>query len=120
MKRDILNHLGEKIGEMEQSDSFTEEQWAEALAVYARPPVVRYPPISVRQLRQAIVLSGVQLAEIDAQLSSLPEPTRSLALIEWEYGTTFRRENNLLSQVKVLLAWSDEDLNNLWQLAMSL
>lgn len=36
--RDILNYLGEKVGEMEQPDDYTEEQWAEAMAPYAAPP----------------------------------------------------------------------------------
>lgn len=38
MKRDILNHLGAKIGEMELPDGTAEEVWEKKLAMYAMPP----------------------------------------------------------------------------------
>lgn len=39
MKRDILNYLGQKIGEMELPDSTTEQEWSAKLAPYAVAPV---------------------------------------------------------------------------------
>lgn len=39
MKRDILNYLGEKIGEMEFANDATEQFIAKKLAPYAIPPV---------------------------------------------------------------------------------
>lgn len=39
MKRDILNHLGQKVGEIELPDGTSEEAWQSKLAAYAVPPV---------------------------------------------------------------------------------
>jgi len=38
MVRDILNHLGEKIGEMDLPDDTSEEVWQQKLAFYAKAP----------------------------------------------------------------------------------
>lgn len=38
MKRDILNHLNEKIGELELPDDTSEEVWSAKLAPYAKEP----------------------------------------------------------------------------------
>lgn len=42
MTRDILNHLGKKIGELELPDGTSEEVWTEKLSVYATPPPTQY------------------------------------------------------------------------------
>ena len=47
MKRDILNYLGQKIGELELSDDTPEEVWNQKLAVYAKAPEVVTPSIIV-------------------------------------------------------------------------
>lgn len=49
MVRDILNHLGEKIGEMELPDDTTEEAWQAVLAPYAVAP-----PSPQQVMQQAI------------------------------------------------------------------
>ncbi len=36
--RDILNHLGVKIGELSLEDGTSEEEWSSRLAAYAEPP----------------------------------------------------------------------------------
>lgn len=38
-KRDILNYLGEKIGELELPIGTSEEIWQAKLALYAIPPI---------------------------------------------------------------------------------
>ena len=38
MKRDILNHLGEVVGELELPDDTAEEVWSERLDIYRVPP----------------------------------------------------------------------------------
>jgi hypothetical protein len=43
MKRDILNYLNEKIGELELPDETSEDVWQKKLAVYALPPIVETP-----------------------------------------------------------------------------
>ncbi len=81
---------------------------------------VAMPDISAKQLRQAIVLSGLTEAYVQGVLEALPEPTRSLALIEWEYETKFSRNNPLLNDMAPMIGFTDQDLDNLWTLAGSL
>lgn len=121
-KRDIYNHLGQKIGELELPNETTEEQWAEKLSPYAIDPdeVVSTPNVTPRQIRQALVLSGVSMESVDAAIASLPEPMHSMAKIEWEYSTMFIRSNKFVAQIGYLLGWNSSQLDNLWQLASTL
>jgi hypothetical protein len=43
MIRNVLNYLGQKIGELELLDDTSEEVWQEKLSVYTRPPIVPTP-----------------------------------------------------------------------------
>lgn len=45
-KRDILNYLGAKIGELELPDDTSEEIWAKKLAVYATAPLSQQEQLS--------------------------------------------------------------------------
>lgn len=75
------------------------------------------PDVTPRQMRQALILSGVSMEMIETALSSLPEPNRSLALTEWEYSIAFKRQNPLVKMVAVLLGWTDDQLDDLWIMA---
>lgn len=77
-------------------------------------------PVTPRQFRQALVLSGVDIAVIESAIDQLSEPTRSLAKIEWEYSTAFLRSNALVNQMGPSLGFDSEALDNLWLLAGSL
>ena len=118
MIRDILNHLDEKIGELELPDNTPEEVWQERLARYrVAPPEVIIPDVTPRQFRQALVLSGISADNIVAMIETQPEPLRSLALIEWEYSTAFIRSNPLVNQLAPALGFTSEQLDELWLLA---
>ena len=78
------------------------------------------PSVTPRQIRQAMILSGVNLTMVDSALASLPEPMRSLAQTEWEYSTEFFRRRPLVESVGMMLGWNSEQLDNLWLLAGSL
>lgn len=120
-KRDIFNHEGVKIGELELPNSTTEEQWAEKLAEYAKPPfTTEVPDVTPRQIRQALILSGISLSQIDSALDSLPEPIKSLAKAEWEYSNSFQRTRPLVSSVGQMLGWTNAQVDALWKLAGSL
>ena len=121
MKNDILNYLGEKIGELELPDDATEQAWAEKLEAYAAPLVTKtVETVSARQLRQAIVLSGMTMAQVDGILDSLPEPRRALALISWEYSTEFIRHTDLVDFVGLSVGLSSDQIDDIWLLAASL
>lgn len=119
--RNIINHLGQIIGTMDFPDGTSEEVIAAKLAVYATPPVpAALPSVTPRQIRQALVLSGVPMAMIESAIASLPEPHKSLAQIEWEYSTLFIRSNPLVNQIGAVVGWNSDQLDNLWKMAASL
>lgn len=78
------------------------------------------PDVTPRQIRQALILSGVSLQQIDDAINSLSEPTKSLARVEWEYSNVFQRNRPLVAQVAAMLRWTDTQLDDLWRLAASL
>lgn len=121
MIRDILNHLGEKIGDLELPDDTSEETWTEKLAQFAKPPVTpTIGDVTPRQMRQALILNGVSMQQIEDALDSLPEPTKSLAKVEWEYSISFQRNRPLVSQMGAMLGWNEAQLDALWKFASSL
>lgn len=120
-KRNILNYLGEVVGELELPDGTSEEVWQKKLALYAAAPAVSPPPnVTPRQIRQALIISGVSIASIEAAIASLPEPHKSFAQIEWEYSTAFIRTNPLVAQIGAIVGFNEEQLDNLWKLAGSI
>lgn len=82
--------------------------------------VANIPDATPRQIRQALILSGVSTEMITAALDSLPEPTRSLAKAEWEYSIAFKRNRPLVIQVGLMLGWTPKQVDDLWKLALSL
>lgn len=77
-------------------------------------------PVTPRQMKQALVLSGVTLQQIEDALNSLSEPTRSLAKIEWEYSLEFQRTRPIVASVGAMLGWSSQQLDSLWAFAATL
>lgn len=118
--RDVLNKNGVKIGELTLADNTSEEVWQEKLSRYLEQSVPFFPNVTPRQIRQALVLSGISLTDIETALNSLPEPTKSLAIIEWEYSVAFIRTNPLVEQVGLMLGWTSEQLDDLWTFAYKL
>lgn len=85
-----------------------------------RTSIISIPDVNSRQLRQALILSGISLDLIEISLDSLEEPERSLLKIEWEYSNFFQRNRPLASHIGEILEWTDEQLNNLWIFARTL
>lgn len=87
------------------------------------PPVLPPDPIAdvtPRQIRQAMIISGISLTSIETALSSLPEPTQSLARVEWEYSIAFQRNRPLVIQMGAMLGFTSGQLDAVWKLAASL
>lgn len=88
------------------------------------PPVEQesseIPDVTPRQIRQALVLMGVSLTDIDNALNSLSEPTKSLARIEWEYSISFQRQRPLVNTMGAMLGWTSDQLDALWIFAATL
>lgn len=98
---------------------------------FVRPPYigwvyekgVAFPDIksvTPRQIRQAWILMGKSLTEIEDAIDSLSEPHRSLARAEWEYSTLVFRRNPLVAMLAGMNGYTDEELDALWIFAGSL
>jgi len=75
------------------------------------------PDVTPRQIRQALVLSGITTKQIDDAFNMLKEPLRSLAKVEWEYSISFQRNRPLVNQVGMVLGWTQKQIDDLWILA---
>jgi hypothetical protein len=91
---------------------------SEEREVVAAPEPI--PDVTPRQIRQALILSGISLQDIDNALATLPEPTKSLAMTEWEYSIAFQRNRPLVASVGQMLGWTSEQLDDLWLMAATL
>ena len=81
---------------------------------------LRLKDVSARQLRQAIVLSGMTLAQVDAILDSLDEPNKSLAKIAWEFEVKFSRNDELVDFIGASIGITSQQIDDLWGLAGTL
>jgi len=104
---------GQVRGQLTLPDSTSEQEWSEKLAAYT-PTVVVPTEVTPRQIKQALVLNGITLADVETALESLSEPTKSLAKIEWEYSISFHRNRALVNQVGQMLGWTSDQLDELW------
>jgi hypothetical protein len=78
------------------------------------------PDVTPRQIRQAMVLRGISISQIDSAIDSMPEPNRSFAKIEWEYSIAFQRNNPLVTAIGAIVGKSKDELDELWKLAATL
>lgn len=77
-------------------------------------------PVTPRQIRLALLQFGVNGEQIDTALNSLPEPAKSMALIEWNHASLFERNWPLVDQVAAILGWTESQIDDLWILAATL
>lgn len=121
MIRDILNYLGEKIGELDLPDNTPEEVWVEKLSVYAIvPEVQKVLSVSPRQMRSALLLSGFSNQTIVGAISYLSSPQKELAEIAWEYSTSFDRQDATVAAIGIIIGLNSDQLDELWNLASSI
>lgn len=109
-------HLYQQVLPVEDMSPEPEEGWEFVDGVIRK----YYPEITPRQMRQALVISGVNLSTVYDALNSLPEPTKSLAIISWDYAVAFDRYDPLIDGVSAMLGWGPGEIDALWDLGMSL
>jgi hypothetical protein len=105
-------------GELSQDESETLSSIVNShIAV---PPEEEMPPVSARQIRTAMVYGGLSIEAIETALDGLPEPTKTVAKIAWDYASDFERDNPLVVSLAPVLGLSEQQLNDLWDLAKTL
>lgn len=76
--------------------------------------------VTPRQMRIALVMSGISLSTIEAIIDSLPEPQKSVTKITWEYSVEFQRKNPILIAMAPALGFNSQQLDQLFTLASTL
>lgn len=70
--------------------------------------------VTPRQFRMSLVQKGIELSTVTAIIDSLPEPEQTLARINWEYATSFDRDNEMLNRMAPALNLSPADLDQIF------
>jgi hypothetical protein len=90
-------------------------------------PVAAIAPVTNQQLRTALVLTSYYQNKpnlhpdaIKTYIESLSEPSRSLALQQWEYSNEMKRDNQLVGSMAAGLGLTAQDLDTLWLYASTL
>lgn len=75
--------------------------------------------VTMRQARLALLSAG-KLSAVSAAIDSLPEPSRSVAQIEWEYSQEVRRDSDLVILLSRQLGLDGEQIDALFFSAVAL
>jgi len=75
--------------------------------------------VSPRQARLALLGAGL-LTQIEAGIAALPEPTKTAVTIEWEYATHVDRNSQWVGALAQALELTDEQLDQLFEVAATL
>lgn len=123
MIKNIVDKDGNVIGQLELKDDAVDSDWQFQLQSYKydppTPPKI-IPNVTPRQMRQALTLFGITEQQINDAIATLPEDIQPLAMIEWQYSTLFERRRPLVLKVQEVLGWTDQQVDDLWNLAASL
>lgn len=76
--------------------------------------------VTPRQIRLALVASGISMDYLDTFINNLSEPTRTTVKIWWEYSTLIERNTSILNQMTPLLGLTPTQVDNIFILASTL
>lgn len=83
--------------------------------------LAKMQPLTRRQFRLALAMNGYDLPQVEALIDQIPDPMqRQIALIEWQDATTFERLNPSLLAMADLMGLGAEQVNMLWNQALTL
>jgi len=108
--------------EGEHRANWTGYEWVD-LPYIAPVEIVPVEPVpktcTMRQGRLALNRAG-KLSMIDAAIASLPSPQREEAEIEWEYALELERAWPTLQLLGTAIGLTDEEMDDLFRLAVTL
>lgn len=95
--------------------------WFDTLDDALSSPVFRTQIVEVtmRQARRALLQVGLYDA-VNAAIEALPEPQRTSAKIDWEYSQVVQRHNDFVSTIAPSLGLTEVQLDDLFELAITL
>lgn len=89
------------------------DDYVNGSVVPAAPPVVVPSSVTMRQARLALLGAG-KLADVQTAIDALPEPTKTAAMIEWEYSNEVQRHNGLVASLGPALNLTSEQIDTLF------
>ena len=123
---EALESLGFTVVSDEEYENYLESQESIIAAWQATRPN-NIPPVTNQQLRTALVNLSFQQNKpqlhpeaIRAFIENLAEPTRSLAIQQWEYSNEMIRNNPLVNSMASSLGLTQSDLDAIWVYAKTL
>lgn len=84
------------------------------------PEVIIPQSLTPRQIRLAMLQSGISLDSIDTMIESLPAKQKPVVKVMWEYSGTYLRDDEILIGFASQLDMTSEDIDNLFILWASL
>ena len=82
-------------------------------------PAIVPQEITMRQARLALHDAGL-LSNVVPVINSLPEPSKTKAMIEWEYSNALQRDNPFVTTLGTALGLLSDDIDNLFITASGL
>ena len=73
--------------------------------------------VSPRQIRIAMVMSGLDLSQVEAYIASLPEPDKTCGQISWEYAIEIERSDCLVNAVAAVYNLTPSQVDDIFILA---
>lgn len=79
------------------------------------------PDLTARQLRLGLIGNGIMPSQVDTALNAMPAgAAKEMALVEWDYASSFRRLHPLIASVGAALSLTDAQIDAMWTAAASL
>lgn len=75
--------------------------------------------VTMRQARLALAQQGF-LQTVEDAIALIPEPDKSIITIEWEYSATVERKSQWVTALAPALGLTDEQMDDLFKLAVTL
>jgi len=76
---------------------------------------------SPRQLRIALIQTGISPSAIDSQINAIPDLIqREIAYAEWEYALEIKKEHPLVQMMAINLNLTEQEVSNIFSLAVTL
>lgn len=91
-------------------------------ATEADMPVVKPPvpaQVTMRQARLALLQAG-KLSAVDTAIAALPSPQKEAAQIEWEFSSAVDRDRPFVKTLGPMLGLTEDQLDDLFRLAITL
>jgi hypothetical protein len=76
--------------------------------------------VSPRQIRLAMLQSGMILTAIDDLINSMPEPDKTIVRVNWDYAIEISRADPLIENMGALLGLTSDQIDALFILAENL